>query len=99
MTDYSHKAPGVYVEQVASGNAPIAGVGTSTAGFVGLAPATIASGLTQPGNVKLITNFTEFKNAFGDFSTDAGQGILAQAVFGFFANGGTRCYVTWVTPD
>ena len=29
-------SPGVYVEEVPSGSAPIAGVGTSTAGFIGL---------------------------------------------------------------
>ncbi|MGK7924984.1 MAG: phage tail sheath subtilisin-like domain-containing protein [Spirulina sp.] len=49
--------------------------------------------------IKLCTNFTEFKNFFGDFSTDApkGQNTLAHAVYGFFRNGGTRCYVTWIT--
>jgi hypothetical protein len=95
MTDYAKKAPGVYVEQVPSGSAPIAGVGTSTAGFVGVVPESVAA----PGTVKLITNFTEFKNAFGDFSaTDAGQSTLAHAVYGFFNNGGTRCYVTTVAP-
>src|SRR4051794_24849491 len=34
-------APGVYVEEVPSGSAPIAGVSTSTAGFVGLVPDTL----------------------------------------------------------
>jgi phage tail sheath protein FI len=32
----SYRAPGVYVEEVASGLAPIVGVGTSTAGFIGV---------------------------------------------------------------
>ena len=48
------------------------------------------------GEVVLCTNFTEFKNAFGDFSQLTGQSILAHAVYGFFRNGGTRCYVVWV---
>ncbi|WP_332985561.1 phage tail sheath family protein [Microcoleus sp. A003_D6] len=43
--------------------------------------------------VKLCTNFKEFKNFFGDFSADTGQNWLAHAVYGFFNNGGTRCYV------
>ncbi len=30
-----YKSPGVYVEEKASGIRPIAGVGTSTAGFIG----------------------------------------------------------------
>lgn len=102
MADYSKKAPGVYVEQVPSGSAPIAGVGTSTAGFVGVVPDTVTmpegQQLAAVGAVKLITNFTELKNAFGDFSTDPGQSLLAHAVYGFFLNGGTRCWVTRVAP-
>lgn len=46
--------------------------------------------------VKLCTNFGEFKKFFGDFSTDEGQNILAHAVYGFFRNGGSRCYVVRV---
>ena len=102
MADYSQRAPGVYVEQVASGSAPIAGVGTSTAGFVGIVPNNTAvpegQTLAAVGDVKLVTNFTEFKNSFGDFGTDAGQSLLAHAVYGFFLNGGTRCWVTRVLP-
>src|SRR5689334_3480855 len=102
----TYKAPGVYVEEVPSGSAPIAGASTSTAGFVGLVPDTITypapvGSFTVPtavGEVKLITNFTEFKTAFGDFSGDAGQSLLAHAVFGFFNNGGSRCFVTRVLP-
>jgi hypothetical protein len=45
------------------------------------------------GQVVLCTNFTEFTKSFGDFSTDTGQQVLAHAVYGFFNNGGTRCYV------
>ena len=41
----------------------------------------------------LVTTWSEFIKSFGDFSTDAGQRLLAQAVFGFFNNGGTRAYV------
>ena len=46
--------------------------------------------------VKLCTNFNEFKKYFGDFSTDPGQKQLAHAVYGFFNNGGSRCYVSRV---
>ena len=46
MANYADKAPGVYVEEVASGGAPIAGVGTSTGGFIGLLP----DGRTMPTN-------------------------------------------------
>ena len=45
------------------------------------------------GEVVLCTNFTEFRDAFGDFSTDPGQSKLAHGVYGFFHNGGSRAWV------
>lgn len=46
----------------------------------------------------LFTNFTEFKNQFGDFDGTATlANYLRHAVFGFFNNGGSRCYVIWVS--
>jgi uncharacterized protein len=51
------------------------------------------------GQVKLCTNFTEFTKSFGDFTTDPGQNILAHAVYGFFNNGGSRCYVVRVNKQ
>lgn len=174
-------SPGVYVEEVSSGSSPIAGVGTSTAGLIGVIPIKDSTtvqvytfGKTEGENVgigdgqktvfnlnqhpasnqtgtfkvkvsgtenpeatiiydenntksqvkftsapskdaiitvdyeltsvpaeevKLCTNFGEFKKFFGDFSEDSGQNILAHAVYGFFRNGGTRCYVLWVTEN
>lgn len=172
-------SPGVYVEEVPSSVKAIAGVGTSTAGFIGVFAAatplvipvegitnrTIGAGdgndttfdlphhpvLTTAGSfqirvngnpvtatmaanagntvttatlaaapangavisadyvvisnfspvaageVKLCTNFSEYKKFFGDFSTDADQRNLTHAVFGFFNNGGSRCYVARAT--
>lgn len=160
----NYMSPGVYVEEVPSADKPIAGVGTSTAGFIGVfsnkvvgeavgtgdgtnkaftlknypvvtdaasftikvagtasdgtltnnstlktatvtlasAPAantavtvdyTVPDVAANPGEVKLCTNFTEFTKAFGEFSTIDGQRTLAHAVYGFFNNGGTRCFV------
>jgi phage tail sheath protein FI len=51
------------------------------------------------GQAVLCTNFTEYKNAFGDFSLDPNHRQLTQAVYGFFNNGGTRCYVTRITAE
>ena len=51
------------------------------------------------GEAKLCTNFTEYKNAFGDFSLDQNHRRLTHAVYGFFNNGGTRCYVARVTAE
>jgi uncharacterized protein len=52
-----------------------------------------------PGVVKLCTNFSDFRKFFGDFSLDPAQNTLAHAVFGFFDNGGTRCYVVRIMDD
>jgi uncharacterized protein len=49
--------------------------------------------LAPAGEVRLCTNFTEFTKSFGGFSAAVGQRRLAHAVYGFFNNGGTRCYV------
>jgi uncharacterized protein len=51
------------------------------------------------GQTILCTNFTEYTNAFGTFSLDPNHRILTQAVYGFFNNGGTRCYVSRITSE
>jgi len=45
------------------------------------------------GEPKLCTNFTEFKKFFGDFMGNKDHNYLAHAVYGFFNNGGSRCWV------
>lgn len=83
-------SPAVYVEEVSSGAKPIAGAGTSTGAFVGIA----ADGpINEP---VLVTNWTQFVNTFGSFTTD---GCLAYSVFQFFNEGGTKCYVVRVVSD
>lgn len=93
---YALSSPGVYVNEVASGSAPIAGAGTSTAAFIGSFDTADTNRAAEKAVVSC-TNFTEFKNAFGgltDLPEDLGHLHLAQAVYGFFQNGGTHCYVT-----
>jgi phage tail sheath protein FI len=126
-------APGVYVEEVPSAIRPIAGVGTSTAGFIGQVAEDVATPL-RPGvdplrapkadevgaggklkdgvdlhktrashpddffalapaaTPQLVTSWESFRNGFGDLQD--GNRVLGQAVYGFFNNGGTRCWVT-----
>jgi uncharacterized protein len=107
-------SPGVYIEEVPSSAAPIAGVSTSIAAFIGQA----ADNVTMPfrpgrpldpdnivpadrytvaaaGAPQLITSWEQFKNTFGDFQ--AGTQTLAHAIYGYFNNGGSRCWVTRVT--
>lgn len=50
----------------------------------------------QANQATLCTNFGEFKSSFGDFSLCPSHNRLVHAVYGFFNNGGTRCYVVWV---
>src|SRR3954470_22824796 len=91
----TYLTPGVYVEEVPSANKPIEGVSTSIAAFVGLAPG-------GPVNTPMrISNWTQFVKIFGDPSEpDNGPfmegAYLAHAVYGFFQNGGSLCWVVRV---
>jgi phage tail sheath protein FI len=64
----------------------------------------------EPGDAKLCTNFTEYVSRFGTFSADDpnaapgtpihyGHRALTHAVYGFFQNGGTRCFVARVRTE
>jgi phage tail sheath protein FI len=53
---------------------------------------------TPATEAKLCTNFGQFKRYFGDFNDDSGHRNLAHGVYGFFNNGGTRCWVMLVAP-
>jgi hypothetical protein len=87
-------SPGVYVEEYDNSPRAIEGVGTSTAGFVGMAVKGPSSGAPS-----LITNFASFLREFGGYLSEFTHGeyrYLAGSVEQFFANGGTRCYVARV---
>ena len=134
----SYLSPGVYVEEVPPLARPIAGVGTSTPGFIGVIPNTIqlpartktgdlaadiargfkfvtfdyaeaGKGRAEAGRPYFITSWTQYTRLFGDFIGDenaalaagtpavnGGQRHLAHAIFGFFNNGGSSCYVARV---
>jgi phage tail sheath protein FI len=93
--------PGVHVEEVPARNKPIEGVSTSTAAFVGLAPAGPFHHAIQ------ISSWSQFERTFTDpENPDDGPFLkgayLAHAVNGFFANGGALCWVVRVAdrnPD
>ena len=76
--------PGVYFEELAP-SAPIQGVGTSTAAFVGVA---LKGPLDEPTK---ITSWDAFQQTFGE--EPRGGFFLWYAVRGFFRMGG-RC-ATW----
>ncbi|HTJ45478.1 MAG TPA: phage tail sheath family protein [Kofleriaceae bacterium] len=81
----SYLSPGVYVEEVDRGAKPIEAVGTNTVGFLGES----AKGpMNEP---VLITNWSQFVKTYGDFKDCSEH--LAHGVYGFFNNGGSRCFV------
>jgi uncharacterized protein len=94
-------SPGVYVEEVDRGPKPIEGVGTAMAAFVGFTEKAemvreidneliVEHLLNKP---QLVTNWTQYVERFGGFV----PGIqLPNSVYGYFMNGGTRCYVVSV---
>jgi len=79
--------PDVYVEEVPAGPRPIEAVGTSTAAFVGPAPRADVS----PNDPVAYTNWMQFTRDFT--RPDTASTPLSNAVYGFFQNGGSRCFV------
>ena len=120
----TYLSPGVYVEEIPSAVQAIAGVGTSTAGFIGIVPDSVnipgpnpaydptkpdsdankpfvetAFAVAAAGVPLLCTSFTDYTKAFGGFSDNSAQLMLTHGVYGFFNNGGTRCWVVRVAAD
>ncbi|MCR5435642.1 MAG: phage tail sheath family protein [Treponema sp.] len=80
----NYQTPGVYVEEVESGSKPIEAGATNIVGFLGVA---------EKGPVNeavLVTNWTQYTKIFGGMHTG---GWLGHAVYQFFQNGGTKCYI------
>jgi phage tail sheath protein FI len=106
-----YQAPGVYVEEI-PGTPPIAGVGTSTAAFVGQIKLTDLQmpakpdGSQNPDGTPKRLDPPEPEKAYLVTSFDqfkrrfgdfqAANQTLAHSVFAFFLNGGTRCHVVGV---
>ena len=94
-------SPGVYVEEVDRGPKPIEGVGTAMAAFVGFTEKAewqrMVDGELITENLlnkpQLITNWSQYMQRFGGFVEGA---YLPHAVYGYFHNGGSRCYVVSV---
>lgn len=79
-----YQTPGVYVEEVASANKPIEAGATNIVGFLGVA---------EKGPVnqcELVTNWAQYTRTFGGMHEN---GWLGHAVYLFFQNGGTKCYI------
>ena len=91
-------SPGVFVEEVDRGPKPIQGVGTAMACFVGFTEKAqierVINGETIVDDLlnkpQLVTNWSQYAERFGGLVQGA---YLPHAVYGYFLNGGTRCYV------
>ena len=84
-------APGVYIEEIPSGNKPIQAAGTSTAGMVGM---TARGPVNTP---TLVSSQGAYSRIFGGYLNPNGflnqRDALPYAAEGFFTNGGARLYV------
>ena len=90
-------APGIYIEEFDSGVKAMEGVGTSTAGFVGLAERGPVD-----GRPTLVTSFADYQRRFGGYLSALEFGayrFLPNSVEQFFTNGGSSLYVMRVVPS
>lgn len=82
----TYNRPGVYLEEVPT-SLPIVNAPTSTiATFIGA----LAKGPLDP---TLITSWSQFISIYGDISANAVDPDVATAVYLFFSNGGSQCYI------
>ncbi|MEO8890590.1 MAG: phage tail sheath subtilisin-like domain-containing protein, partial [Coleofasciculaceae cyanobacterium] len=95
MPRLDYFAPGVYVEEVDRGSRPLEGVPTAIAGFVGFTEDIRAGAeLFKP---MLVTTWNQYLQYFGRVNSDGFTNFNAYlpfAVYGWFLNGGGRCWVT-----
>lgn len=84
-------SPGVYVEEINVGPRPIEGVGTSTAGFLGVTE-------RGPEYPVLVTSWIDYQRWFGGFLPES-VSYLPHAVRGFFDNGGQRLFIGRIAHD
>ena len=89
-------SPGVYVEEFDSGPTPMQGVGTSTAGFIGLAERGPVGGAPV-----LVTSPSDYTRKFGghlQVNEFGNYRFMSYAVQHFFANGGSRAFIARIAP-
>src|ERR1700749_3047087 len=94
----TYLTPGVYVEEVSSGNKPIEGVATAVAAFVGLLP---GGPINKPMR---ISNWTQFSNIYTDPQLPENGPFMegsytAHAVYGYLMNGGSLAWIIRVGDE
>lgn len=94
MPRLDYFAPGVYVEEVDRGSRPIEGVSTNIAGFIGFTED--VRGDAELFKPMLVTSWNEYLEYFAKQGSDGFtdfNAYLPFAVYGWFLNGGGRCWV------
>ncbi len=86
----TYQSPGVYIEEVPSGPQPIAAASTSVVAIIG---STRKGPRLEPTRV---TGWSDFVRQFGAAHS---RGYTAEAVYGFFENGGPAAWVVRVDPS
>ncbi|HVF13185.1 MAG TPA: phage tail sheath family protein, partial [Acidimicrobiales bacterium] len=91
----TYLTPGVYVEEIDSGSKPLSSGATAVAAFVGFTAKAPTNDPADPDGLRprLVTNWTQFENLYGGFVPGA---MLPHAVYGYFNNGGSICYIVRV---
>lgn len=79
--------PGVYVQEIPSGSAPIAGVATSNTAFIGV------FGRGPVGRATRVTSWGEFERVFGGLHAGC---ETSYAIRNYFLNGGSVAFVVRV---
>ncbi|MCW6038100.1 phage tail sheath subtilisin-like domain-containing protein [Spirulina subsalsa FACHB-351] len=95
MARLDYFAPGVYIEEVNRGSRPIEGVPTAIAGFVGFTED--IRGGAEPFKPMLVTTWDQYLQYFGRPNSDGFtdfNAYLPFSVYGWFLNGGGRCWIT-----
>lgn len=95
MARLDYFAPGVYIEEVDRGSRPIEGVATNVAGFVGFTE-DVRNG-AEIAKPMLVTTWSQYQYYFARPNSDGFtdfNAYLPYAVYGYFLNGGGRCWVT-----
>jgi phage tail sheath protein FI len=83
------QSPGVFWKEETPAFLPIEGVPTAVAAFIGFAE-------KGPPQATRVTTWNEYKRVFGNFVAGC---YLPNAVHGYFANGGSACYVIHLGAD
>lgn len=100
-----YQSPGVYVEEPDKGARPIQPAGTSVLALVGLVRETV--NVLEPGakapvakrppdTPTLVTNWSQFTQIYGDTDQAYPGGYLHDAMYGYFLNGGSTCFVVGI---